>query len=408
MYVGYRYYVGDLRTGKIHRQVDLGDSRWMTSFDYGVPGTVEGSFPLRDVNTDSNQPSWLTARADTAPGKSYLAVSYTDDLGTETFLEGGPIWVPPAYDAETGIMQFGAAGLSTYYDHVKPITVPLGSTMEEVPSSFIAGLAFGLRGSDIAPVIRYLINLGTDAEFVTWVPIAFDELDPMGDLVLDVGSEVDTATHQYLLVVRWFELPWTGALLKKITEEEGGPEIQFVPRRKASDPRYLEWVVQIGDPMLTQAGPAWQFDYSVRESHVRDIDISPGSTSIASRMWAAGEGEAEGRPIVFVDDLKLTDLGWPLLEGEVTASDTEANQSKLLSYATEDLAKASKTSEAWTVTVSRDGSPNVGQYRKGDWARLRVRGHHYIPDGDYDMRILAISGNSGSEDVVLTMSERLA
>jgi hypothetical protein len=393
MAAGYRYYVGDLLTGKIYRQVDLGNDRWSTSFDYGVAGTIEGSFPLRDVDPDTGEQTWPDARADAAPGKSYLVVSYVDDAGDETFIEGGPIWTSRYSDA-TGVLQIGAAGLSSYFDRRKALDIPAIEAGESPALTKLQLYTDNLRLS-----ARDLVFAVTDGVEGGTIPVVLP--DP-GDLGPDPTLEPDTIETIY-----GYELSWVGAVLKSITDREDGPEIQFVPQRNAADPRFIEWAMLIGDPMLTQTGPPRQFDRTVQGADVRDIDISADGTGVAQRMWAAGQGEAEGRPIVYEDNDALIDLGWPLLEGEVASSDTVPDEGTLGQLAAESLAKSARPREAWTITISRDGRPNVGSIRPGEWASVRVRNHDYLPDGDHSMRMLAMSGSGDSGDVQIVAADRL-
>lgn len=396
--VGYRWYVGDLLTGKISRQVDLVSTRWATSFEYGVAGTMEGSFPLRAVDPTTGVRLWPTARADTAPGKAFLAVSYENARGEETFLEGGPIWTTK-YDDTDGVLQVGAAGLSTYFDKRK-------AAFGDLPASDVTPL------TEQTEIAEYHLTLNDSLAGIARDLVELSQLEPAGDLPIVLPDPGDIDFGINVRNFYGYELEWLGAALKKLTEVLEGPEIQFVPRRRSDDPRFIEWVMQIGRAedglMLAQDGPPWQFDRTVPASEVRDIDIDTDGSGLAHRVFAAGEGEAEGRPIVWADNPELIDVGWPLLEAEVTATDTVSELGTLEEHAYGSLAVNSRPREAWTIVVSRDGNPNVGQYRPGDWARLRIRDHDFQPDGDYDMRILAISGAGDSGDVSLTLSERLA
>ena len=378
----YNWYVGDLRTGKIARQVDLVDARWTTSFDYSVAGTLEGKFPLRAVDPDTGLPVWPTARADTAAGKSFLAVAYQADDGTETFIEAGPIWTAK-YDDADGFLSFGAAGLSSYFDRRKPIPVTPGHPEDLGPEGAAATFGFALTGSSVSNATAYLMSNAVDADpggpystpGVPLVHAPYTLTQYPGDLGL--VPKPFPADGTYIYTMHGYELPQLGEAFRQITQRDGGPEIQLVPRRRIDDPRFLEWEIRIGYPntsmMLTQDGPPWSFDRTVSESDVRDIDIDSDGTGLATRMWAAGEGEAEGRPIYLEDSLELTDLGWPIIEGETQATDSVSDFGILRDLARGELSRRSRPREQWNVVVSRDGRPNLGQYRPGDWATVRVR-----------------------------------
>jgi len=377
---GYRWCVGDLRTGKIYRQVDLTPTTWSVPFT--DVGTLEGSFPLRSSD-------WSTARSDAAAAKCFLAVAYVDANGNETFIEGGPIW-KSKFDDTTGVLQIGAAGLGSYLDHRKVIPVLAPGDNPAIATVTYTGAQLGL-------IAKRLVELA--------------QTHTGGNLPIILPADVDLggAGVDHTRTYPGYELAWVGERLKQLSEVEGGPEIQFVPRRKTSDPRFIEWVMRIGvapSMLLTQTGPDWVFDRTVKKSPVRAISVDSDGTRVASRQWAAGQGEAEGRPIAYVDDPTLTDLGFALLESEVQATDNVTTNATLTDYATSALAYSQTPIESWVLTVSRDGRPNVGQYRPGDWAEVVVRDHAYLYDGTYPMRILNMAGGEG-DAVTLTMSERL-
>lgn len=380
-HAGYRWFVGDLRTGKISRTIGLIDSRWSSTIS--DDGTLEGSFPLRSGE-------WSTARSDSAPAKQFLAVSYVTEAGDETFLAGGPIWTS-RYDDSTGVLQVGAAALSSYYDHRKVMPVLAAGANPAEATVTYTGAQLGL----IAKRLIELAHTHTGGSLPVVLPSD-----------TDLGGAGTTHTRTY----PGYELGWVGERLQQLTEVEGGPEIQFVPRRRSDDPRYIEWVMRIGvqpTMLLTQAGAPWIFDRTVPKSPIRSINVDTNGSEMTERSWAAGQGEAEGRPIVFEDSTALVDAGWPLLESEVTSTDTVSDDATLRGHARADLAHGSAPIETWTVVVDRDARPNVGLYSAGDWCKVRIRDHDYLPDGDYDMRILFKSGDA-SASVTLQMVPRLA
>lgn len=378
---GYRWYVGDLRTGKISRSVDLVGGSW--SVPLGDAGTIGGSFPIRSGE-------WPSARSDAAAAKAYLAVSYVNAAGDETFLEAGPIWKSDFQDDESGMFQIGAAGLGSYFDHRKVIPVlAAGDNPAEATVTYNA--------AQLALIAKRLVELAQSHTGGN-LPIVLPS-------DADLGGAGTTHTRTYL----GYELGWVGERLKQLSEVEDGPEIQFVPRRRTDNPSYIEWVMRIGtEPsmMLTQTGPAWVFDRTVPKSPVRKISVSSDGTQMAFRQWVAGQGEAEGRPIVWAEDDTLIGLGFPLLEGEVTATDTVSTTETLNGHATGALAYSQRPIESWTLTVSRDARPNVGQYVPGDWVTVKIKDHVFLPAGQYSMRILSTAGDT-SDAVTLTLSERL-
>lgn len=373
----YRWYFGDLRTGKITRPgVDLVESSWSCLFD--GPGALDGKFPIRALKA-SGGTLWPDAISDTTPAKQFMAVSYTDALGVETFLEGGPIWTTD-FDDDNGILQIGAGGLWTYFDHRKVMAI----------------LAAGANPAT-STVTYTTAELSLQAKRL----VELAESHTGGDLPIVLPSDADLggagATH-----VRTYpghELAWTGERLKQLTEVEGGPEIQFVPRRRSDDPRYLEWLMRIGvtpSMELSQTGAPWVFDHTVPKGPVTSLSVKTDGSQQAFRSWASGQGDAESKMIGRAEDLTLVDAGWPLLENEVTSQDNVILLDTLNAVAAEDVARGARPLRSYSLKVNRDARPNVGQYRPGDYARIRVAAHDFLPDGDIDVRILGLSGDTSS------------
>lgn len=386
MTAGYRFIFGDTRTGKQSRVVDLVETSW--SWLLGEPGSIDGSFPLASG-------AWPDAHSDTTVGKAYLVVAYVNEAGDETLLEGGPVW-KYEFDHTTGVLKVGAAGLGSIFDHRKVMKVLASG---EDP----AEAAVEYSAKQLGLIAKRLIEL-TIAHTGGNLPIVMPSDASLGGPGTGVESD-------FLETYPGYELAWVGEKLKSLSEREGGPEVQFVPRRRTDDPRYIEWVMRIGTAdtkmLLTQSGQPWRWDTSVPKSDVRGISMSGDGTKMAFRQWATGQGEAEGTPIAVDTATTLLDAGFPLLEGQVQTTDTEGDTKILNQFVNAALAYSQRPAESWTATVSRDGRPTVGQLRPGDWARFILRGHRFKPDGDYDMRIMSISGSGGSDAISLTLSERL-
>ncbi len=377
----YRWHVGDLRTGRIWRTLDLHSTRWTTGFDGA--GTFEGSHPL-------NGGEWPTARSDAAPAKSFIAVSYVDDQDIEYFIGGGPIWTS-RYSDRTGVLQIGAAALGSYFDHRKVLPV-LGANQNPAEASVT------YTGAQLGLIAKRLVQLAQSHTGGN-LPIVLPT-----DASLGGTGDIHTRTYP------GYELGWVGERLRQLSDVDGGPEIQYVPRRRTDDPRFIEWVMRIGvapSMMLTQTGPPWVYDRTVPESGIISVDVATDGASMTFRSWAAGQGEGKGRPIVVANAPALVDAGWPLLESEVGATDTVSSTTTLRAHARGQLAIGGSPIETWSVVAHRDTFPTVGRLRAGDWIELRLRDHNYLPDGDHDMRVLTISGGD-SADVTLALAPRLA
>lgn len=411
----YTWHVGTLRDGKITTEFPVVSSSWQTVMDNAAPLSVV--LTLSDPTVAALNP-YLTAE----PCRCFLAVSYTDATGTETFLAGGPIWTH-VYDDTTRELTINAAGLWSYYDHrmVLPVLAP-GVNPATVTSSFTASLG------TIAKQLVQLAHTHTGGA----VPVVFPT-DESGTSVRNFDG---------------YSMTQLGQALRDLTGVQNGPEIMFTPRRTAADRRYLEWVMRAGtieQPLLSQAGDDWAWDASVPKGSVTAVSVNRDGSQMGNRAWMQGAGSDISTLFSQANDTSLITAGFPLLEvADSTHSDVTV-QSTLDHYSAGLLSRSLRPVESWTVKVRRDDTPNVGQYTPGDYVSLTIGGftrlgvqvelidgnevtvtvdgnitgpvldgnpsagsnpvttvHPYLPTGTYRSRILSITGDD-SYDVTLQL-----
>lgn len=415
----YSWHVGTLRDGRITNDLPMVSTSWSDVMDDA--GTLSGTLNLADPAVAALNP-YLTAE----PCRCFLAVSYTDPTGTETFLAGGPIW-SHSYDDPTRKLTIAAAGLWSYYDHRKILPVLLaGVNPATVTTEVVASLG------TIASKLVQLAHTHTAGS----VPVVFPA-DETGTIVKDYQG---------------YDLPNLGQALRDLTGLQGGPEIQFVPRRRTDDRRYIEWVMRVGttaDPLLHQTGEDWAWDASVPRSSITGISVQRDGSAMGTRAWMQGAGSQVETLFGRADDTILTTAGFPLLEVAGSGQESEDSRTALDSAAAGLLAAQNRPVETWTVKVRRDEAPTVAQYAVGDWVSLKIDGwtrlgtpvvsvdgndlavpsdgndltgvldgnlpassqptttkHPYLPSGTYRSRILSRSGDD-SQDITLQLAPTL-
>lgn len=377
----YRWVVGNLTDGRITRTVDVIDYTWSTS---NVDATLDGAFPLRSGD-------WPTARQDAAAGRTFLAVAYIDPAGGETFIDGGPIWTTK-YQGKDGHLRFGAADLASYFDHRKVMRVLAAG---ENPAT----TSVNYSGRELALIAKRLVELAQE-HTGGHLPIVMPDDD-------DLGGPGTTHVRNY----PGYELATIGERLGQLRDVIGGPEIRFTPRRRADDPRFLEWVMEVGlaangGDIVTGRDPV-TLDLTAPGSAVVDLDVDTDASDLTMRGWVGGEGEEQARPIAHYTDPTLLDAGYPLLESELTGTDTVSDAATLDAHSRSLVRDNGRPVEAWVVTVHRDGPPHVGTYMRGDPAVVVIGpGHEYLPAGEHTMRIATVAG-SPDDHVVLTMHAQL-
>lgn len=359
-----QWLVGELATGRITASLPITGGTWSLIIDDA--GSLTGTLQLADPTVAALRP-----RATAEAARCFLAAEWVPSDGSDaTILEAGPIWTH-SYDDDTRTLKIGAAGVWSYYDHRKvlPVLTAAAATL----TSTYTGLSLGT----IAKRLVELAHTHTAGQLPIVLPT----------------DETGTAARTY----PGYELSWTGEQLRALTQVDGGPEIAFIPRRKASDGRYLEWLMQVGTtaaPLLTQPGQDWVWDTTVPGGYASRINVDVDGTRLASRAWVPGAGYGESRPMAIADDTTLTSGGWPLLEVEDTGHDTVEDATTLAGLAAQLAVISREPWETWSLQVRAGAIPTPGQYRPGHWARVGIAADHpYLPGGDHRGRIVRIDGD---------------
>lgn len=382
----YRSTVGDLLTGREYRAVELVDTSWSAVFDDA--DTLSGQFNLRTIDPRTRDRIWRDARSEAAPTKSYLACEWIAPSGAATMLAAGPIWTH-SYSDDSGVLSINAAGMESYFDHRKLIPMLAANQgVEEVETLLNGSLAL------IAKRLVQQARTHTGGN----VPIVFP-----ADSIL-TGASVEREWPGY-------ELSNLGEEIRQLSAADNGPEIQFVPRRRSDDPRFIEWVMTIGTPatrnQITQRGNPWLLDRTTKSGPISKADVTVDGTKMGDRAWAAGSGSGTGRVIALGEGNTLRGFGYPLLEVETRATDTVDQAGTLDAFAVESLAKASRPAETISLTVNASAFWRIAESaRPGDMATLRIGPEHgYLNAGDHNVRILDIKG-SGEYQLTISCAER--
>lgn len=369
----YAWHIGTLIDGQITTELPVvfGQSQWQLVMDDA--GTLTVVAALSDSTVRG-----LDLYTSAEPARCFLALGYLDDTGTETFLEAGPIWTH-SYDGNTRQLTIRASGLWSLWDHrmVLPV-LSAGQSPSSVTTTY-TGLSLGT----IAKRLVALAQTHTGGS----VPVALPT------------DETGTNSNTY----PGYAMDKVGDMLRNLTGVEGGPEIQFVPRRQASDPTKLEWVMRVGTteaPLLSQMGADWIWDLTAVKSSASGLKVTRDGSVMTCTQWVQGAGTDVSTLFGQASDSTLIDAGFPLLEAIDASHSGEAGasvQATLDAYAAEDLARTNRPMETWTITVQRDDTPAVGSYQVGDYVSLTVAGDYYVPDGTYRSRITGLSGDDTNQ-----------
>lgn len=215
-------------------------------------------------------------------------------------------------------------------------------------------------------------------------------------IVLPV-SEVDTdPTH--VRNYAGFELKNISDIWGLLTGVNNGPDVDFLPSWTDTTQQYIQWTMRTGTMAQPKLYAAAQvvFDASSPASSVSELTYAEDGSQLTTTEWAAGAGTDVGIVLSQASNTNLTGIGFPLLEEQIDYK-TVSDQATLDTYTAGDLALHSVPVVQWTITVNALMPPVMSSYNIGDLARVRVANHIWIPDGDYPMRIVGMSGDSSTK-----------
>ena len=367
MVVNTRVLYGDLLTGRITGVLDATGVSWAQTLNDS--GSIDG------VTVPEHLVRSLNLRREAAAAKCFLAVEQDDVIR-----EAGPIW-SHLWDWEKGQLTLGASGLWSYFDHRKVLPLLNGKPIAQVSTTIpTPGTADGVQLGGIA---RQLVEQSRLYAY-TKIPIV---LPPYY-----TGGHTETFPGWKLL--------WIGDQLRELTQRESNaPDIRFRPRRRPDDPRFIEWVMEVGTEsrsQLAQVGDDWVFDATAPRGPVLGISVDQDATVMGSWAFVIGNGTEKDMLISTAYDPTLNDLGYPLLEVEESRTTVEV-KATLDGHAATLRDRSSRPVEMWNVHVHADAAREV---MAGHYARVIFRDDAYLGSGEVYVRVKTISGNF-SDTVVL-------
>lgn len=296
--------------------------------------------------------------------------------GNRTFLaferdgrikQAGPIR-SRSWDWSTGALTLGAVGIWGWLDKRIILSPTAQRPFQKTTVTF--------SGKSLGGIARALVQQAISMSY-SGVPIVLPDDE--------TGSH--TESYPMYAVLKY------GDQLRQITQRAtDAPDIAFVPRRTAADPRYIEWVMRVGTevaPALQQDGPDWVFDSSAPRSGVFGISTDEDSSAMAQQVFATGNGQEESILLGYDYDLTLLNAGWPLTDADAAFSTIEL-QSSIDDQAANLLNQSARPIESFKATVAAE---MVEQVEAGDFCQVITKGDVWLGDMDREMRVKTISGD---------------
>lgn len=231
--------------------------------------------------------------------------------------------------------------------------------------------------------------------------------EPGGDLPIDVPSLTDGTTWSGTVARDFpgYETASWGERLLSLTQFVDGPETQFRPYFTTLDKKFIRFQTVLGSPRLGQLGAkhVWRSG-----SGLVALPFTMDGVRKVRRYWERGAGSDRNIITAMAQNLDGVTTGptaglLPLLEQVSNSNNSEGSASVLSSYATTGLISNKHGSLTLQPEVlisgsdghgQRTGSPPLWEVSPGDAAVLQVVRHPRLPDGNYPVRIVRMSGLS--------------
>lgn len=355
--------IGDMRTGRITTTLPV-EGAAVEAVLNGA-GTISATVNLRDPDVQR-----LDLRLNAAAVKSFLAFEYGGRI-----LNAGPIWTRQ-YSRATGRLTLSAAGLVSLFD--KRFVLPAewdGATPADETVTY--------RNLTLAGIATLIVQDATDT-FTEQLPLVYGEVD-------DGGNERTYYGYEFGVL---------GERLAQLSAVDGGPDIQFRPRRSGSNPLAIEWVMATGRPDLVQSGPPHRVDDLAPEADLVDLSVAEDASQLSTRHFATGTGEEVDLLTAVRSDYTLPIRGYPLTES-LSQHQSVVVQSTLNTHAVAELNRRKRPHELRTLTLRRDGYPALGTYAEGDLFQVLVEDDPWLGTEDLTLRCVGIRADLGQTVTVI-------
>lgn len=309
-------------------------------------------------------------------GRWGCAICYGTRQPSDWIAQAGPCWAATPSDdtAISGVPSLTVSGTGFW---------GLMSARLAVPASWTPALGVGVTAA-YGPSTRRDIVRNMLADTLT-----------RGTLPLDVPAAIgDSGT-----AVRNFpasELAYLGTRLQELTQDQGGPDVVFVPYFSA--PGVIRHQALIGNPYLSQGAPV-TFDYGTGLVSV----LAPSNSSgLATDTFAKGGGTDPASLVWgYANDTALTTAGWPLLEYVDSNHTSVILQADINAWAASVQAQQGRPVKAWVGRARLDApGAAAGSYAPGQSLTYALINHPWLGNGSYVKRLLGYTNSNTDTEMI--------
>jgi hypothetical protein len=315
-------------------------------------------------------------------------------MWNEVPLQAGPI-ITKGFDDPASTVTIGGKGAWSLLDK-RALTSPTWNPA----TNFITSVQADVQVTDTLPnIARTLVRNSVNMVYRNGSALPWD-----------VPANVGTGTNYRFYP--GYDMVSVGQRLQELTQVQNGPDVLVSPYRTSDvNGQYIRHRVLVGEPYLTQPGLSLMFDYG---SNLETLSVDEDGSDTATTVFVKGSGQEREQTYARLQDSRLTDAGWPMLDFVDSTHSTATDQATLDDWAAANLALSGHSVETWDVAVRTRSSTAtgvsevaaLGSYLPGYFATINIAPNHrhrWIPAGQYSSRILAIANGSESGKVKLSL-----
>lgn len=182
-------------------------------------------------------------------------------------------------------------------------------------------------------------------------------------------------------------------ILTKLSNVIDGPDVMFRPRLTSTYNLTFDMLHgSENQPRIPQnAVPVW--DITAESGNVTNMQITMTGAYQTFRVYSLGAGQDSKRLIRVVTNLDGPSKGFPLLESDINAGNSE-NSTVVYNHAVANLKANVNPIYEIQFEVRADGSFPVSQFYPGMVVKLVVKGMLGMHDGTHDAILLNMNGGS--------------
>lgn len=396
------YWLCDARTGLLDQRIDLGSASWSLTVNDSSLSTIKSRKVGRDEVQSIDVP-WSAVPGDTQadrwhavePQRRAIACMARTDGDVTAGLPGTPFLFGVISGISSDWDSCTLTVSSVYSLLADRYVVPEGGYGERRATGSVAFTGMTYRG--IASEVGWLC---TDAKPggalpVDWTYRGEKRRHPAGE-----NTGVHTRTYQ-----AWNVQNLSGqAVFDKLAGLDGSPDMQWRPYL-TGDGLHVRCRFLAGsdsDPRLPQ--PVVRPHWSIRPGGGTLEDISVDWAMSYQRVYATGSGQDAETLTSLAEDMAMVQRTDGYVLREAAWSDTDADRYDALRSAA--LAQLRAQSRpimqiSGEYDLNDPGTPQLGDLWPGCECAVDITGHPCLPDGEYAMTLMEMSGDGSSRVKIL-------